>query len=211
MIPQPFTCNVHHVLLWRPEPSSLLPLPHDPKAPVLPWQVYLVSGFIAVKKLWPDLHAMPIHPFVERFMMMKMMRFMSHFLQRISNELISADIVCQMPILCTLAHAVWFVIQQRAWVRSAPTWDFANPQYIHKMHGSCIGPAGKSNSNCSICRWLIVMFPVKGNQGHKASVSRGTQLGVSVNSTESVHLHFFWLLADDSPYVGNILFLLIKL
>lgn len=131
--------------------------------------------------------------------MMKMMRFMSHFLQRISNELISADIVCQMPILCTLAHAVWFVIQRTAWVWSDPTWDFASPQYIHKMHGSCIGPAGKSNLNCSICRWLIVMFPVKGSQGHKASVSRGTQLGVSVNSTENVHLHFFWLLADDSP------------
>lgn len=63
-------------------------------------------------------------------------------------------------------------------------------------------------------RWLIVMFPVKGNQGHGASVSHGTQLGVNVNLAESIHLHVFWFLADDSPLPpreDNILLHFIKL
>lgn len=67
---------------------------------------------------------------------------------------------------------------------SLPLGILQAPVYNHKMHGSFIGPAGKRNVDCSACRWLIVMFQVKGNQGHKASVSFGNQLGVSANSTE---------------------------
>lgn len=64
-------------------------------------------------------------------------------------------------------------------------WEFFWPMCVTtERHGSSVGPAGKSNVNCSACRWLITVFLVKDNQGHKASVSFGNKLSVSVNLTE---------------------------
>lgn len=62
--------------LWQPQPSKWFVcrgpnpalLPYDPKALELPSQSYCVSGFIAVRKLRPGPHAMPIDPYVMIFL-----------------------------------------------------------------------------------------------------------------------------------------------